>query len=199
MTSSDSVNLLYSTYPGKASRYLGRRDNPLAGKFPDSKIVTTKHVAPPHLSQLSNGPGETQTSYRYNDVAGLGSFVYVVGIGLLLPGSLKAGGDLRRGHLTTIDNLKPTEYALINKNYHDVYSVDDVRGSLIAALTVGSTIGIARRAKLVSIKVPDGINSVFTTSELVEGIMWAINDIVGQERQRKAVITISLGKYICGL
>jgi oryzin len=194
MTSSDSVNLLYSTYPGKAPKYLGRRDNPLAGKFPNMNLVT-QNGAPLHLSQLSNGISESLTSYRYNDAAGYGSFVYVVGVGLLPSNSRRQRGDLNRKGLYDQSNSKPTEYS-VYKN--DLYS-DNTRGSLIAALTVHNVIGIARKAKLVSVKVTEGRDTFFNTLGLVDGIMWAINDIVRQNRQRTAVITISLGKYICGL
>ena len=194
MTLSDSVNLLYSTYPRKAPKYLGRRDNPLAGKFPNMNLAT-QNGAPHHLSQLSNGMGESLTSYRYNNVAGYGSFVYVVGVGLLPPDSQRESGDLSRKGLYDNTRSKPTEYS-IYKNY--LYS-DDNRGSLIAALAVNNAIGIARRAKLVSVKVTEGRDTVFTTWGLLDGIMWALNDIVRRKKQPKAVITISLGKYICGL
>ena len=186
MTSSDSVNLLYSTYPGKAPKYLGRRDDP----FVSNMIVTTENGAPRHLSQLSNGPGESLTSYRYNYAGGWGSFVYVVDVGLLQPG--KGGGDVRRSALP----INPTEYSVHDQN--DLYS-HNVHGSLISALAVGSIIGIARRANLVSVKISEGTDSVFTTFGLAEGIVWAMNDIVKLARQQTAVITITLGKYICGL
>jgi Subtilase family len=197
MTLSDSVNLLYSTYPRKAPKYLGRRDNPLAGKFPNMNLAT-QNGAPHHLSQLSNGMGESLTSYRYNRVAGLGSFVYIVDVGLLPSNHHVQKGDLSRSGLYgggSNDNRMPEEYSVDENN---LYS-DNKHGSLIAALAVNDDIGIARKAKLVSVKVTEGRDTVFTTLGLLDGIMWAINDIVQLNRQGTAVITISLGKYLCGL
>ena len=194
MTSSDSVNLWYSTYPGKAPKYLGRRDNPLAGKFSGPYVeLITQENAPHHLSQLSNGMGESLTSYRYNKVAGLGSFVYIVDGGLL---KLHVGkGDLTRSGLYKNSNAPLIEYSVYNNG---LYS-DDKHGNLIAALAVNNDLGIARKAQLVSVKVTQGKTIDFSTKDLVDGILWAIDDIVKEKRQRTAVITISLGKYICGL
>ena len=197
MTLSDSVNLLYSTYPRKAPKYLGRRDNPLAGKFPNMNLAT-QNGAPHHLSQLSNGMGESLTSYRYNRVAGSGSFVYIVDTGLRQPNHNAPKGDLSRSGLYnggSNNHRVPTEHSVTG---NDLYS-DHEHGSLIAALAVNNNIGIARKAKLVSIKVTEGRDTMFTTLGLLDGIIWAIDDIVRQKRQQTAVITISLGKYICGL
>ena len=157
--------------------------------------LVTQNGAPLHLSQLSNGISESLTSYRYNRVAGSKSFVYVVDAGLLQPDRLQRLGDLSRSLLYDSTAKKPTEYSI---NENDLYS-DNTHGTLIAALAVGNTIGIARKAKLVSIKVTEGRDTMFTTLGLLDGIIWAIDDIVRQKRQQTAVITISLGKYICGL
>lgn len=192
MTSSDSVNLWYSTYPGKAPKYLGRRDNPLAGKFPRMNLITQEN-APHHLSQLSNGMGESLTSYRYNSMAGSGSFVYVVDAGLFKP--REGNGDLARSGLYRGSHGPPEEYSAYE---NDLYS-DNKHGNLIAALAVNNDLGIARKAQLVSVRVTEGTGIEFTTEGLVWGILKATDNIVKKQRQRMAVITISLGKYICGL
>lgn len=66
-------------------------------------------------------------------------------------------------------------------------------GTHVAGTMVGKTYGIAKKASVVAVKVFAGSSS--TTSIIMDGYAWAINDIVSKGRTKKAVINMSLGVY----
>ena len=180
MASSDSVNPRPSTSAntGKAPKYLGRRQFAHPGH------------AMPYLAQLSNGPGESFTNYRY-DSDGSGTFVYVVDSGY------NPGVDIFNSH-----------EVMAHRPDHN--SDEDGHGTNVAALAVGKYMGAAPEAVLAVMKVTyqipgptpyDPPRTHFHTESLADGVLSALDDIVNNQRQKSSVLCLSLRKYIhsCGL
>lgn len=67
-------------------------------------------------------------------------------------------------------------------------------GSHVAGTIGGSTFGLAKKAELLSVKVFDGESG--RSSDIMNGINWAANDIVEKKRTGKAAINLSLGKFL---
>lgn len=67
----------------------------------------------------------------------------------------------------------------------------DGHGTHVAGTIAGKTYGVAKKAEVIGVKVFQGSNS--STSIIADGISWAIDDIVDQDRVGKAVINLSLG------
>lgn len=78
-------------------------------------------------------------------------------------------------------------------------------GTHVAGILAGTTYGVAKKAEIIAIKVfgeeqkdPDRAwwqrrKLVSTKSKALEGYVWAVNDIIRQNRQGKSVINLSLG------
>ena len=197
MTSSDSVNLQYSTSAntGKVPKYLGRRQVP--GSRPNGM---------PHLVQLSNGPGESFTDYRYLS-DGTGSFVYVVDSGFdqgdefgdLVLDYVAVDPDRYRNVNDDTDDTDHTDHTdhTDDTDDEDNGDIDDVDGwgTNVAAVAVGKNLGVAPNAALGVVRVKD-VYRKYTKASLSRGITGAIADIVAHGRQKYSVICLSLRKYI---
>lgn len=64
-------------------------------------------------------------------------------------------------------------------------------GTHVAGIVGGATYGVAKRTNLIAVKVFEGRQA--STSQILDGFQWAINDIVSKGRQNAAVINMSLG------
>jgi oryzin len=53
---------------------------------------------------------------------------------------------------------------------------------------------VAKLTNLISVKVY-GTSDPTTTSIILDGYNWAVNDIIKKSRKGKAAISVSLGKY----
>lgn len=71
--------------------------------------------------------------------------------------------------------------------------VDSIgHGTHVAGTIGGKTYGVAKKTNLLSVKVFQGESS--STSIILDGFNWAVNDIVSKGRTKKAAINMSLGK-----
>jgi oryzin len=72
-------------------------------------------------------------------------------------------------------------------------NVDSVgHGTHVAGTIGGTTYGVSKLATLIAVKVFQGESS--STSIILDGYNWAVNDIVSNSRQSKSAISMSLGK-----
>ncbi|CEF76816.1 hypothetical protein FGSG_08464 [Fusarium graminearum PH-1] len=64
-------------------------------------------------------------------------------------------------------------------------------GTHVAGILAGKTYGVAKKAKIISVKVFQGDSA--DLSVIMTGIEWAVNDIIKKKRQEFSVINLSLG------
>ncbi|KAF6814860.1 Alkaline proteinase 2 [Colletotrichum sojae] len=135
--------------------------------------IVTQTGAPWGLGTISHRTSGS-TQYVYDDVAGTGTFAYVVDSGI---------------------NTAHTNFggrATLGYNAAGGQHVDTLGHGTHVAGTIGSnTYGVAKKTTLVSVKVFVG-NSA-STSVILAGYNWAVNDITSKSRQGKSVINMSLG------
>lgn len=67
-------------------------------------------------------------------------------------------------------------------------------GTHVAGTIAGKTYGIAKSARVIAVKVFDGESG--TTSDVLSGYDWAVNDIINKGRENVAAISMSLGKSL---
>ena len=137
--------------------------------------VTSQRNAPWGLGSISHA-GKQSTTYVYDDSAGEGTFGYVVDTGI---------------------NVKHQEFGgRASLAFNAVNNTDHVdrigHGNHVAGTIGGATFGVAKKASLLSVKVFDGESG--RSSDILNGINWAANDIVEKNRTGKAAINLSLGK-----
>ncbi|KAF5022628.1 hypothetical protein F66182_5304 [Fusarium sp. NRRL 66182] len=137
------------------------------------RALTTQSGAPWGLAAISHRtPGSS--GYIYDTTAGSGSYAYVVDSGVLATHS-QFGGRATLGH-----------------NAVGGQHVDSIgHGTHVAGTIAGSTYGVAKRANIISVKVFAGNEG--STSTILAGFNWAVNDITSKGRQGRSVINMSLG------
>jgi len=115
-----------------------------------------------------------QSDYIYDSTAGEGTYGYVVDTGI---------------------NTNHVEFEGRASSGYSVFSgsnADTAGHGTHVAGTIGSkTYGVAKKANLIAVKVFQGEQS--TTSNILDGYQWAVNDIRAKGRQAKAAINMSLG------
>ncbi|PYI35452.1 subtilisin-related protease [Aspergillus indologenus CBS 114.80] len=135
--------------------------------------LVTERNAPWGLGCISHR-GQTSTDYVYDDSAGIGTYAYIVDTGIL------SSHDEFGGRVLLAYNAAGGQH------------VDGVgHGTHVSGIIGGRTYGVAKRATLVSVKVFVGESS--STSVILDGFNWAVNDIVSKNRTSKSVINMSLG------
>ena len=128
--------------------------------------------APWGLASLSSTrPGST--TYNYDSSAGSGGYAYIVDSGINIAHN-DFGGRAVRG------------YNAAGGTFTDSIG----HGTHVAGTIGGSTYGVAKKATLIDVKVFLGEQS--STSIILDGFNWAVNDAVSKGR-RGAVINMSLG------
>jgi oryzin len=114
------------------------------------------------------------TTYRYDDTAGAGTWGYVVDTGVLTTHNQFAG-------------RATFGYNAVGGSTADTQG----HGTHVAGTIAGTTYGVAKRASIVAVKVFSGSSS--STTIILDGFNWAVNDIIAKGRQNKSVINLSLG------
>ncbi|KAJ0122465.1 proteinase [Diaporthe amygdali] len=127
------------------------------------------------LSHLEAGA----TEYVYDETAGEGTTAYVFDTGIRLSheefeGRASFGINGVTGSTTQTSSNSDT----------------DGHGTHVAATIVGKTYGVAKKAKVVDVKVFDGDTG--STSAILTGLTWAVNDITSKGAKGKSVLNMSL-------
>ncbi|CAH1778318.1 unnamed protein product [Owenia fusiformis] len=81
------------------------------------------------------------------------------------------------------------EFGVNCLNSYDTPTDKDGHGTHVAGIAAGLTVGVARGATLIAVKVSE--NSEATTSSVTAGITWAANDAA--ERNKPAILNLSIG------
>lgn len=120
-------------------------------------------------------PGSNE--YIYDESAGAGTTVYVVDSGIQL------------------DHPEFEGRATHGFNAMQTVPDDDVmgHGTHVAGIVGSKTFGVAKKTKLVSVKIFHDSGS--TTQIILDAIEWTIKDITAKAIQNRAVINMSFGMY----
>ncbi|KAK6725424.1 hypothetical protein SNK04_004229 [Fusarium graminearum] len=132
----------------------------------------TQQSPPWGLSAISNAnPPSSKASYTYDSTAGAGTFVYVLDSGIYLEHDEFQGRAVFGADTSAVSSKKQ-------------------HGTLVAAIVNGATYGVAKKATVVDVQVlgDDGGSS----SGVLAGLSWTVNDVVSKKRAGKAVINMSL-------
>lgn len=137
------------------------------------RALTTQSPATYGLAAVSHRESGN-TEYIYDTKAGQGTYAYVVDSGVRLT------HNEFEGRATLGFTAFPGE------------EEDTLGHGTHVAGTIGSkTYGVAKKANLISVKVFKGRTA--STSTILSGYNWAVNDIKDKGRQNSAVINMSLG------
>jgi oryzin len=134
--------------------------------------LTTQPDATWGLGSISHRE-TASTEYVYDDTAGEGGYAYIVDTGI---------------------NAAHVEFeGRASLAYTAVGETDDTAGhGTHCAGTIGSkTYGVSKKVTLFGVKVFAGESG--TTSTVLDGFNWAVNDIISNGRAAKSVISMSLG------
>ncbi|KAJ0124372.1 lkaline serine protease alp1 [Diaporthe amygdali] len=136
--------------------------------------LTTQSDAPWGLGAISHtAPGSTD--YIYDTEGGVGTYAYIIDTGLLTT-HVEFEGRASLGY-----NAYP------NSDFVDLIG----HGTHVAG-TIGSrAYGVAKQAQLISVRVFNTGGS--TTSIVLDGYNWAINNITAEAREATSVVSLSLG------
>ncbi|KAK1760368.1 subtilisin [Echria macrotheca] len=137
--------------------------------------LTTQSNAPWGLGSISHR-APNQTEYVYNAASsGQGTYAYIVDTGVLASHS-EFEGRARMGY-----NAVPGSSATDNHGH----------GTHVAGTIGGRSYGVAKKTTLIAVKVFD--MGISTTSTVLAGYTWAVNNITASGRTADAVINVSTG------
>ncbi|EEU35453.1 uncharacterized protein NECHADRAFT_51284 [Fusarium vanettenii 77-13-4] len=137
------------------------------------RALTTQTGATWGLGTISHRTSGS-TSYIYDTSAGSGSYAYVVDSGVQV------------GH-----SQFGTRASLGFNAFSGAHTDTLGHGTHVAGTIAGSTYGVAKQANIISVKVFQGNQG--STSTILSGFNWAVNDITSKGRQGRSVINLSLG------
>ncbi|KAI0843925.1 alkaline proteinase [Daldinia vernicosa] len=137
------------------------------------RALTTQTGATWGLGTVSHKTSGS-TSYIYDSSAGQGTFAYIIDTGILATHQQFGG----RASLA---------YNAVGGSDADAVG----HGTHVAGTIGGSTYGVAKQTTILSVKVFQGTSS--STSIILDGYNWAVNDITSKGRQSKSAISLSLG------
>ncbi|KAF4454235.1 alkaline proteinase [Fusarium austroafricanum] len=137
------------------------------------RALTTQSGAPWGLGTISHRSSGS-TSYIYDTTAGSGSYAYVVDSGVQVSHS-------------NFGNRASLGYNAVGGAHEDTLG----HGTHVAGTIAGSTYGVAKQANIISVKVFAGREG--STSTILAGFNWAVNDITSKNRAGRSVINLSLG------
>ncbi|KAK6526445.1 Basic amino-acid permease [Orbilia ellipsospora] len=118
-------------------------------------------------------------SYRYDSSAGEGTYAYVIDSGVNV-----AHNDFEGRAECGYNALHPE-----SSSHNDTVG----HGTHVAGIIASKSYGVAKKAKVISVKVIDRVEyKRNTASDLLDGINWAANDISKKNRSDIAVINLSM-------
>lgn len=135
--------------------------------------LTTQSPATWGLGAISHRqPGAS--GYVYDTAAGQGTYGYIIDSGI------------RTTH-QEFEGRASTGWTGYEGDEEDTLG----HGTHVAGTVGGATFGVAKHATLISVKVFQGRSG--STSIIMAGFDWAVNDILSNNRQDKSAINLSLG------
>ncbi|GAM89110.1 hypothetical protein ANO11243_071450 [Dothideomycetidae sp. 11243] len=141
------------------------------------QIVGTNSVtqtdAPRGLNVISHRRFSSDYDYVYDNAAGRGTYAYVLDSGINTQHK-EFEGRATSGYVA--EGLQPGDVS--------------GHGSHVAGIIGSKTYGVAKKTRLISVKVLD--HTLGSSSTLLEGFEWAYRDIKDKRLQAKAVINISV-------
>ncbi|KAI0893674.1 alkaline proteinase [Annulohypoxylon nitens] len=137
------------------------------------RALTTQSGATWGLGTVSH-TSSGSTSYIYDSSAGQGTYAYIIDTGILATHE-QFGGRASLG------------YNAVGGSDADAVG----HGTHVAGTIGGSTYGVAKQATIISVKVFQGESS--TTTIILDGYNWAVNDITSKSRQSVSALSLSLG------
>ncbi|RYP89144.1 hypothetical protein DL769_000192 [Monosporascus sp. CRB-8-3] len=141
----------------------------------DKRALVTQEDAIWGLASISHRTNGS-SQYIYDDSAGAGTYAYVIDSGVRVSHD-EFGGRASMGYVAL----------------PGVDDADNVgHGTHVAGTVAGASVGVAKRANVIGIKVFDSSVSTSMT-DVLDAFNWAVDDIVSNDRQDKAVIVMSLG------
>ncbi|KAF2129685.1 subtilisin-like protein [Dothidotthia symphoricarpi CBS 119687] len=139
----------------------------------EKKALTTQTGATWGLGAISHRTGSS-TSYIYDTTAGEGTYAYIVDSGINIAHT-QFGGRATLG------------YNAAGGEHTDTLG----HGTHVSGTIGGTTYGVAKRTNLISVKVFTGSSG--STSVILAGFNWAVNDITSKSRTARSAINLSLG------
>lgn len=136
--------------------------------------LTTQSGATHGLGTISHRASGS-TDYIYDTSAGEGTYSYVVDSGIRITHQ-EFGGRATNGY----------------NAYGGAFTDENGHGTHVAGTIGSNTYGVAKKTNIIAVKV-FGSGSTTSNSIILDGLQWAINDIVAKGRQSRAVINMSLG------
>ncbi|CCF38181.1 alkaline serine protease Alp1 [Colletotrichum higginsianum] len=149
-----------------------------SSSFARRRALTTQPNSIWSLGDLSHRAAGS-TEYVYDSTAGEGTTAYVFDTGIRLSHAEFEGRASFGINGVTGSTVSPGSN-----------SDTDGHGTHVAATIVGKTYGVAKKAKVIDVKVFDG--STGSTSAILTGLDWAVKDIVSKGAQKKSVLNMSL-------
>ncbi|KAK8038527.1 Secreted subtilisin-like serine protease sub5 [Apiospora rasikravindrae] len=138
------------------------------------------------LHRISHGPirHSQPLEYRRNST-GRTSTVYVLDTGISLD-HREFGGRAKWGRTFLRDG---------DESWMPPGGDDNGHGTHCAGTIGGATLGVAREANLVAVKVVNNRGSGYP-SNIIRGLQWVINDATANDRLEKSVISMSIGSRV---
>nr|AAL75578.1 serine protease protn [Tolypocladium inflatum] len=137
----------------------------------EKKALATQHGAPWGLGTVSHRESGS-TDYIHDTNSGLNTYAYVVDTGI------------RTTH-TEFEGRASQAFTAFPGDTADTFG----HGTHVAGTIGGKTYGVAKKAHLLAVKVFQGSSS--STSIILQGFNWAVNDIVSKGRTNVAAINMS--------
>ncbi|KAF1976276.1 subtilisin-like protein [Bimuria novae-zelandiae CBS 107.79] len=137
------------------------------------RALINQSGAPWGLGAISHKTGSS-TSYIYDTTAGQNTYAYVVDSGVI------------NTH-TEFNGRVTLGYNAAGGEHTDTLG----HGTHVAGTIGGTTYGVAKKTNIISVKV--FIGRTASTSVILDGFDWAVNDIVSKNRTSTAAINMSLG------
>ncbi|GAM91697.1 hypothetical protein ANO11243_097500 [Dothideomycetidae sp. 11243] len=142
---------------------------------PGADTVVQKN-APYALNLLSHRKPQGR-DYVYRRQAGEGTYAYPIGTGVMrthqeFEKRVLPGFDIRSGRAGRGED-------------------DIVPGTVMASVIGGKKFGVAKKCSIVPVQVVEQ-NQQITMANVLQGVEWAVKDILAKKRQAKAVIALGL-------
>lgn len=174
----DQIWTIFSVYPRQNTSDPTNPSPYQNSTSPDTNSTTasliTQQSSTWGLSSISHRK-PNQSGYAYDSSAGSGTYAYIVDTGINTA-HVEFGGRASLGYNAAGSSS----------------SADTVGHGTHVAGTIGSkTYGVAKKANLIGVKVFNGESA--STSTILDGYQWAVNDIRAKSRQNNAAINLSLG------